>query len=187
MLAPLDRAAPIGHKWGKVAEQGEKWAKREPGVKSSSRFMGTYYRVLDAKGRLQLPPRYLEVIASAERELGGEGRGSFWLTCLYGRVTAYLPATWEQTVEQLCSIKGASRKLSDFKTRFIGLGEELFPDAQGRVRIPQSLVRQGGLVKDVVLVGILEKFEVWDQERFEAVPNEDVSEELAASGVEIFL
>lgn len=153
----------------------------------ASRFIGTYYRALDAKGRLLLPPRYLEVIASAEKERGGDGRGSFWLTSLYGRITAYLPATWEKTVEQLCSIKSASQKLSNFKTKFIGLGEELFPDAQGRVRIPQSLIRQGCLEKDIVLVGILEKFEIWDQSRFEAVPNEDVSDELAASGVEIFL
>ena len=48
-------------------------------------------------------------------------------------------------------------------------------------------MREGGLRKDIVLVGILEKFEIWDQARFEAVPNEDVSDELAASGVNIFL
>lgn len=145
--------------------------------------MGTYFRAIDAKGRVLLPPRYLETIASG----AGDGRGSFWLTSLYGRVTAYLPATWENTVEQLCGIRNPSQKLSNFKTKLIGMAEEIIPDAQGRVRIPQSLLREGSLKKDIVLVGILEKFEIWDQALFEALPNEDVSEELAASGVNIYL
>lgn len=152
-----------------------------------AKFMGTFYRALDAKGRALLPPRYLEVIANAAQEAGRGGRGSFWLTSLYGRITAYLPATWENTVEQLCGIKTPSQRLSNFKTRLIGMAEEIEPDAQGRIRIPQSLMRQGSLKKDIVLVGILDKFEIWDQALFEAVPNEDVSEELAASGVDIYL
>lgn len=151
------------------------------------KFMGTYYRALDTKGRILLPPRFLETIAGAAAATGQAGRGAFWLTSLYGRVTAYLPATWEHTVEQLCSIRTPSQKLSNFKTRLIGMAEEIVPDAQGRGRIPQSLIRAGELKKEIVLVGILDKFEIWDQALFEAVPNEDVSEELAASGVDIFL
>lgn len=147
--------------------------------------MGTYFRAIDAKGRILLPPRYLETIATASS--AASERGSFWLTSLYGRVTAYLPATWENTVEQLCSIRNPSQKLSNFKTKLIGMAEEIIPDTQGRVRIPQSLLREGFLKKDIVLVGILEKFEIWDQALFEALPNEDVSEELAASGVDIYL
>lgn len=149
--------------------------------------MGTYYRAIDSKGRILLPPRFLEVIAGATGEGTLKERGAFWLTSLYGRVTAYLPATWEHTVEQLCSIKTPSQKLSNFKTKLIGMAEEIVPDAQGRARIPQLLIREGALKKEIVLVGILDKFEIWDQALFEAVPNEDVSEELAASGVDIFL
>lgn len=131
-----------------------------------------------------MPPRYLEVI---DANASGHVRGTFWLTSLYGRITAYLPSMWEDTVEQLCSIKLPSQKLSNFKTKLIGLAEEITPDSQGRIRIPQSLMREGGLQKEVVLVGILDKFEIWDQARFDAVPNEDVSDELSASGVDIFL
>lgn len=150
----------------------------------AARFMGTFYRSLDSKGRVMLPPRYLETLAAHAE---GNSKGSFWLTSLYGRLTAYLPAMWERTVEQLCRIKLPSQKLSNFKTRLIGLAEELSPDPQGRIRIPQSLVREGGLQKDIVLVGILDKFEIWDKARFDALPTEDVTEELAASGIEIFL
>lgn len=146
-----------------------------------ARFIGTYYRSLDSKGRMLLPPHFLDVLKVA----GGDG--CFWLTMLYGRLTAYLPAVWENIVEKLCSIRVPSENLANFKTKLVGMAQEIEPDNQGRIRIPQSLIRAGALQKDIVLVGIVDKFEIWDQARFEAVPNVDVSGELAASGIEITL
>lgn len=148
---------------------------------AKGKFMGAYYRALDAKGRLLLPPAFIAAICSEDAP------GYFWLTSLYGRITAYMPETWENTVEQICSIRTPSRKLSNFKTRLIGMAQEIRPDPQGRIRIPQPLMREGGLSKSIVLIGILEKFEIWDQGRFESVPAEDVSDELVSSGINIFL
>lgn len=143
-----------------------------------SKFIGTYYRALDSKGRLLLPPRFLDA-------LGARTGASCWLTMLYGRITAYLPSDWENIVGQLCGIRITSLSLANFKTRLIGMAHEVAPDGQGRIRIPQALARAGGLQKDIVIVGIVNKFEIWDQARFEAVPNEDVSGELEAGGVDI--
>ncbi len=145
-----------------------------------SRFIGTYSRAMDAKGRLLLPPSYLQALAAG-------GSGSFWLTALYGRLTAYLPDHWQDTVEQICRIKLPSQRMSNFKSRLIGLAQEIVPDSQGRIRIPQSLVREAGLGREVMLVGVLNKFEIWDQAPFDAVIVEDVTDELAASGIEITL
>ncbi|MBD5641387.1 MAG: division/cell wall cluster transcriptional repressor MraZ [Desulfovibrio sp.] len=148
--------------------------------------MGTYYRALDSKGRLLLPPRFIEALAGAAESAGHE-RPSCWLTMLYNRITGYLPEAWEETVAKLCAIPMPSRQLSNFKTRLIGMAHEIFPDAQGRVRIPQPLARCGNLQKDIVLAGLMDKFEIWDQGEFEAVPSEDVSAELAASGIVVNL
>lgn len=149
----------------------------------AGKFTGTYYRSLDNKGRFLLPPAFLQALKSDS----SVENPSFWLTSVFGRVTAYLPANWENTVEKLCSIPLPSPKLANFKTKVIGLAQEIIPDSQGRVRIPQSLIREGKFYKDVVLVGILDKFEIWDQELFDAIPDEDVSAELAASGISINL
>lgn len=135
--------------------------------------------MLDSKGRLLLPPPFLQTLSA------NGASGSFWLTALYGRLTAYLPAQWENTVEQLCSVRLPSLKLSNFKTKLIGLAQEIVPDAQGRIRIPQPLIREAGLSRDLMLVGILNKFEIWDQARFDAISVEDVSEELGTSGMDI--
>lgn len=150
----------------------------------AGKFTGTYYRSLDSKGRLVLPPAFLQVL---QYPPAVEGQGAFWLTSVFGRITAYMPDDWENTVQQLCSIALPSQKLANFKTRVIGLAHEMIPDTQGRIRIPQALMREGKLHKDVVLVGILDKFEIWDQEIFDMIPDEDVSAELAASGIKITL
>lgn len=128
-----------------------------------------------------LPPEYREGLCL------DDGSGTFWLTAYYGHLVAYLPAEWEAVTEQLSSIAIPSPRLSHFKSKIIGLAQELEPDAQGRVRIPQSLMREAGLQKDVMLVGMLNKFEIWDQTRFDALEVDDVSAELAGYGLNISL
>lgn len=145
------------------------------------KFFGTFCRTLDAKGRLVLPPAFIQALdKNRTRE-----NSAFWLTSIYGRLTAYLPREWENTVEQLCSVKMPSLKLSNFKTKLIGMAQEIVPDTQGRIRIPQSLMREAGLQKNIVLVGVLDKFEIWDQVRFDAVAIEDVADELTARDINI--
>lgn len=148
-----------------------------------SLFVTPHSRSLDAKGRLMLPTDYRDALQAT----AGEGTSHFWLTAFYGHLTAYLPADWAQITEQLNRIPFSSVKLSHFKSKVLGLAQMLEPDAQGRVRIPQPLMREAGLARDVALVGMGNKFEIWDQQRFDALQIEDVSSELAASGLSISL
>ena len=150
-------------------------------VKKQKQFISCLSRSLDDKGRLMLPPEYREVLCAENTS------GAFWITAFYGRLVAYLPNDWEKVVNELSSIKLPSPKLSHFKTKVLGLAQEIIPDLQGRIRIPQSLMREVGLVKDVMVVGMVNKFEIWDQARFDQLQVEDVSEELVASGVDISL
>ena len=144
-------------------------------------FTKSLQRSLDSKGRLMLPPEYREGLARVS-----EG-GTFWLTCLYGRLVAYLPAEWESFVEQLGGISNPSRNIMLFKSKVIGLAEELQCDPQGRVRLPQSLLHAARLTKDVMLVGMLDRFEIWDLDTFNDITPEDVSEELAGRGLHLNL
>lgn len=138
-------------------------------------------RSLDTKSRLMLPQEYREAILSTSPE------GFFVLTSFYGRIVAYTISDWEKKVEQFSTIKFPSMKLSHFISKVLGLAEQMTCDNQGRIRLSQPLIRAAGLKKDVVVVGLGNRFEIWDQDRFEALELEDVSSELAASGVEISL
>ncbi|MDR2745248.1 MAG: division/cell wall cluster transcriptional repressor MraZ [Desulfovibrio sp.] len=144
-------------------------------------FTKSLSRSLDPKGRLMLPSEYREAL------FADNDAGNFWLTGQNGCLVAYLPHNWDEITEQLNRISLPSQNLFYFKTKFIGLGQELAPDAQGRVRIPQSLMREADLQKDVMLVGMHSQFQIWDQIRFDALVPEDVSAELAAAGVTIAL
>ncbi len=146
-----------------------------------SEFEKSHYRSLDAKGRLMLPVDYREALSAISPT------GSFVLTGFYGRLVAYSPEAWQATKKELAKIKNPPMALGRFISKVRGLAEELTPDGQGRVRLPQSLMREAGLIKDVVLVGLDNKFEIWDQASFENIEIGDVSEELSASNIDVSL
>ncbi len=135
------------------------------------------YRSLDAKGRLMLPVEYREALSTCS------STGGFVLTVIYDRLVAYMPDEWQNLRNQLTAIKSPSKPVGNFISKTLGLAEELIPDAQGRVRISQPLLRAGKITKDIVLVGLNSKFEIWDQQEFENLELENVSAELAALNV----
>ncbi|MDO5536387.1 MAG: division/cell wall cluster transcriptional repressor MraZ [Desulfovibrionaceae bacterium] len=147
-------------------------------------FTKSSQRSLDDKGRLMLPSDY-------RASLDAASQGRFWLTCLYGRLVAYLPEEWESFVEKLHGIETPSLALVHFSAKVIGLAEELACTAQGRVRIPQPLLREAGIAPgadgrcEVMVIGMFSRFEIWSLERFNAISVPDVSEELAARGIRL--
>ncbi len=149
-------------------------------------FTKSSQRSLDDKGRLMLPADY-------RASLDAASQGRFWLTCLYGRLVAYLPGEWESLVEKLLGVSTPSLALVHFSAKVIGLAEELVCSAQGRVRIPQPLLREAGIVPDeegrcdVMVIGMFSRFEIWSLERFNAISVADVSQELASRGIALGL
>ena len=138
-------------------------------------FIQSAYRNLDAKGRLLLPPEYRDALLAA-------GDGSFWLTIgLYGGLKAYMPADWEAIVEKLNSVPLPSMKLSHVKTKLLGLAQRMVPDAQGRIRIPQPLMRAAGLEKDVVLVGVGSRVEIWSKDKWENMNSDTDMDEITSA------
>ncbi len=140
-------------------------------------FKKSYERSLDAKGRLMLPVDYRDTLATCSEQ------GGFVLTVIYGRLVAYMPEAWATLSDKLNSIPSPSKELSNFISKTLGLADELIPDAQGRVRISQLLMRAGKITKDIVLVGRGSKFEIWDLKEFEDLEIVDVSEKLAELNV----
>lgn len=87
--------------------------------------------------------------------------------------------------DRLYSVRNPSMKFSHYISKILGLSQEMTPDSMGRIRIPQPLIREAGLTKEVILIGKAEKFEIWDADRFYNMQEPDVSEEIAAIGLDI--
>ncbi|HBX43472.1 MAG TPA: division/cell wall cluster transcriptional repressor MraZ, partial [Deltaproteobacteria bacterium] len=64
-------------------------------------------------------------------------------------------------------VSSVNRKKNAFVRFFVGGAVEVVPDKQGRILIPPSLRSYAGLGRDVVILGMPNRFEIWDRERWD--------------------
>jgi MraZ protein len=130
-------------------------------------FLGEHVYTLDSKGRLTLPAKYRDELASGVVITRGLDRCLFVFTLEdWKRFTGILG-------EQLPFTNGEARKFS----RFLFSGAvDAIPDKQGRVLIPQYLRDHAGLDGEVVIIGTNNRLEVWQPERWQRTLSE-VSED----------
>lgn len=124
-------------------------------------LMGTYYHNMDVKGRMSFPNKLREII--------GE---KFYVTKgLDGCLFVYSPESWCELVRQLSAVPiGQGGK--EMHRMFIAGASEVEADKQGRILITQALRDYAGLEKDVVVIGSLNRCEIWDKARWEKFNNE---------------
>lgn len=144
-------------------------------------FRGNTPRNLDPKGRLMLPPEFREVLAARGSE------NSVVLTCRDECIVGVPVPEWLEIEEKFNQVKNLSRAMRDFKRGFIGSAKRLDIDAQGRVNLPRAHLDYGNLAHNIIIVGQLDVFEIWDQARYDKVISQDidVAEELDALGIDL--
>ena len=133
-------------------------------------FMGEYNHTVDAKGRLIVPAKFRD-------QLGDE----FVVTKgLDGCLFVYTLEEWHNIEEKFKNISMTSKDARKF-SRFLFAGAascEL--DRQGRILLPPALREYANLTKEVVLVGVLSRVEIWDKNRWlENTYDEDEMDEIA--------
>lgn len=142
-------------------------------------FMGEYDHTIDAKGRLIIPAKFRE-------ELGDSfyiGKGTD------GNLNVYTTEYWMEFEKKLSELPSTLVKKTRQLKRFYMAGTELVElDKQGRVLVPNKLREHAGLTKDVTLVGVGDKVEIWSTERWiESAPEniDDIEADLAEMGYEL--
>ncbi|MCR4337513.1 MAG: division/cell wall cluster transcriptional repressor MraZ [Candidatus Omnitrophica bacterium] len=119
-------------------------------------FYGEYAHGIDRKGRIILPARFRDVA----KEYGIE---RFFVTrgldkCIF-MFTEEEWRTQEQKFKNLSFTKQQSRH---FNRLFFSGAVEVAPDKQGRFIIPQYLKDYAVIKKDVVVIGVSNRIEIWD-------------------------
>jgi len=142
-------------------------------------FLGEYQHTLDDKGRLTVPARFREGLG--ERFVVTRGLDN----CLF----AYPHTEWqvlESRLKTLPLTKGDARAF----VRFLFSGAtECELDRQGRVMLPPTLREHAGLEKDVVVIGVSTRVEIWSQDRWSRYVEqaeqsfEDIAESLEGLGL----
>lgn len=126
-------------------------------------FQGEYINLIDAKGRASIPARF--------RESLGQDFGDDRLVVTKNTdqgLTAYPLSLWTRLVRDL-----ENRPAGPTKTALIRLivapAQECSFDKQGRIQIPHSLRTHAGLEKEIIVVGLFEKIDIFSQARYDAV------------------
>jgi len=124
-------------------------------------FRGRFEYTIDPKGRVNIPARFRE-------QLTETGRESIVVTNYSGCLYAYPAAEWERIEEKLAvKVSSVNRKKNAFVRFFVGGAVEVASDKQGRILIPPSLRTYAGLERDVVIIGMPNRFEIWDRARWD--------------------
>jgi len=86
------------------------------------------------------------------------------ISTMDGALSCYTFEEWRKIEERVLNLAVKGEHMRRFRRIFIGGARECLLDKQGRILIPTSLRQQTDLKKEVVLVGVLDHFEVWAQE-----------------------
>jgi MraZ protein len=122
-------------------------------------FRGSFSHTLDDKGRFSVPARYKDVIRASNGD-------TIMITCMDGCLVAYTLDVWGKIENRILSLAEKSESMRRFRRLFVGGAHECTCDKQGRVLIPPTLRADAALEKEIVLVGVLDHFEIWSQEKW---------------------
>jgi MraZ protein len=123
-------------------------------------FRGSSFHTIDNKGRLIIPARFRQFIRSEESD-------GVMISRMDSCLVAYPFNEWRKLEARILSLAETSENMRRFRRVFIGGAFEVSCDKQDRILIPQSLRQYADLDKEIVLVGVLEHFEIWAREKWE--------------------
>ncbi|SVD11837.1 uncharacterized protein METZ01_LOCUS364691 [marine metagenome] len=115
---------------------------------------------LDAKGRLAIPTRYRERLAS---RCGGQ------LVATVDKdycLLLYPLPDWEEIERKLMRLPSLDKKARRLQRLMVGHATELDVDGHGRILLSRELREFAGLERQAVLLGQGNRFELWDEERW---------------------
>ena len=117
-------------------------------------FLGTHTPKLDEKGRLILPARFREAL-----------EGGLVVTRTQERALAIYPKdTFEALMAPVSAAPSTLKQVRDYQRMLTAGASFEVPDRQGRITIPPILRAYAGLERDVVVIGAMNRAEIWDAE-----------------------
>lgn len=131
-------------------------------------FSGAVPLNLDVKGRMAMPSRFRE-------ELQKQFDGKLVVTIDLDRCLLIYPQPkWEKIALKLSKLPSFNESARIIQRLYIGHACECQMDQQGRFLLPQNLREHAHLDKSVVLVGQFERFELWDEEAWNATTQQNI-------------
>lgn len=134
-------------------------------------FMSEYNHTIDAKGRLIIPSKFREALG--EEFVVSKGMDG----CLF----VYANEDWNAFEQKLTALPLINKEARQFARFFLAGAASVEVDKQGRILLPASLRSFAGLDKDVVLVGVGSRIEIWSKEKWESMSGEENMDDIASA------
>ncbi len=140
-------------------------------------FIGEYEHSVDAKGRLIMPAKLREDIGDKFVVTKG----------LDGCLFAYSQTEWLNFEEKLKTLPLTNKNARDFVRFFLAGATECEIDKQGRFLISGNLRNYAALEKEVVIVGVLNRIEIWNKDKWnnldENISADEIAENMESLGI----
>ncbi|MBT4120705.1 MAG: division/cell wall cluster transcriptional repressor MraZ [Candidatus Magasanikbacteria bacterium] len=140
-------------------------------------FIGEYSHNLDEKGRLAVPKKFRADLSKGAVVTRGLDN------CLF----LYTKIEWKKLADKLATLPFSQAKARAFARLMLAGAMDVGVDKQGRVMLPEYLRSFAGLKKQVVVAGLYNRLELWDQKNWEAykTKSEKESENIAEDMFEL--
>ncbi len=119
-------------------------------------FFGSFEHSLDDKGRIIMPSRFR----------GKLEEGVVMARWLEQCVAVFPRSEFEKMAERIQALPEGSAEKREFGRVLFGHAYEAAPDRQGRLNVPPKLREIAGLDRDVEVVGMMNRVEIWDRARW---------------------
>ena len=116
-------------------------------------FIGEYSHSIDPKKRVALPSKFRGELGSRVVVTRGLDR------CLF----VYPMKVWEEIAGKLGSLPVGESATRSFTRLMLAGAVDMELDSQGRVLLPEYLKDEAGLKKEVIVVGVYNRLEIWDE------------------------
>ncbi len=147
-------------------------------------YRGSSFHTIDVKGRIIIPRRFRDVISHRDGH-------RLMVSRMDRSLVVYALREWEKIESKILSLAEKNDNMRRFRRVFIGGAFECVWDKQDRILVPPTLREYAGLDKEIVLVGVLDHFEIWSRENWDKenatmekdMKKEEVRNEIAKLGI----
>jgi MraZ protein len=147
-------------------------------------FRGSSFHTIDAKGRVIIPARFRDVIRA-------DGADGLMISRMDSCLVGFTFNEWRNIESKILAMAEKNDNMRRFRRVFIGGSFECSCDKQDRILVPPNLRQYAELEKEIVLVGVLDHFEIWSRDNFDKetmvlekdMKKEEVRNEIARLGI----
>jgi MraZ protein len=132
-----------------------------------SGYLGSYVHQIDEKGRLSLPAPFRRETAELPMVL---------VQAHESALTLYPESAWSEVESRLRDLLRLQPQARGYVLGVTANAVEVTPDRQGRILVPQRLLDGAGISGSALVVGVIDRLEIWNPDHFQALTSERTPE-----------